>query len=286
MTADDAKKRIVIKVAAPDKTDGRLTVNDALQQVLDFLRVAVDAKTALGRVHEDFEWVLESATTNSPLTVVATAEPLNPHVDISAYVADVEDMTARAFRDVKSGSRPPSWLSPKGGAALREFFRRNTNGISATIIDFDSRDHLEITKEEAIGVLPDVEFFQVKETIPARTAYGEIEGRLAAVGTYYKKPALFLRTVLYGDVWCILASHLVDQWGDAQRVSDIWKSKKLTVYGRLIYWQGGKLARIEAEAVRERSAPPLNIEDLFDVDFTAGLDPVEYLDRLHEGKLG
>ena len=121
-------------------------------------------------------------------------------------------------------------------------------------------------------------------TPPARTAYGEIEGRLAAVGTYHRKPALLLRTTLYGDVWCVLAAHLIGQWGDAQRVSDIWKGKKLTVNGKLTYWRGGRLARIDAETVRERSTPPLDIEELLDAQFTAGLDPVEYLGRLHEGK--
>lgn len=284
----DAKKlhSITITVVASSRDDGRLTVDDALQQVLDFLRVAADAKTALGRVHEDFEWLLESASTNSPLTVVATAEPLSPQVDISKYVDEVEDMTARTFRDVEHGLPPPNWLSPKGGSALREFFKRNTNGIAATFVDFGNRGRLEITHDQAISALPTVELLNLTERIPARTAHGEIEGRFAGVGTYHKKPALFLRTTLYGDVWCVLAPHLIEQWGDAQRLSDVWKGKKLTIFGRLTYWRGGKLARVDAEAIREKNVPLMDIEDLFDVDFTGGLDPVEYLEKLHEGKLG
>ena len=46
------------------------------------------------------------------------------------------------------------------------------------------------------------------------------------------------------------------------------------------------LARIGAETVRERGEQPVDIRKLFDPDFTSGLDPVEYLEKLHEGRLG
>lgn len=130
-----------------------------------------------------------------------------------------------------------------------------------------------------------LEPIHVAQEVPARVAHGEFEGRLVAVGRYRNQPALYLVSPLYGSVWCVLADHLVEEWGDAQKVSDIWKGKRLTIFGRLIYWRGGKLARVDAQSVRERDTPKINIEDVLDADFTAGLDPVEYLERLHEGKL-
>ncbi len=265
-----------------------MRVDDALEQILSFLRIAEEAKTSLGRPHENFDWFLLQASTNTPFTLIAVAEPVNPTVDVTAHVLAVKDATATAFRRVAEGAPAPGWVTPDGIAELRHFFRRNANGVGVTLVDFqDDGPPLEIDQAAALRALPPLEVpFELVEDIPARTAHGEIDGRLVAVGRYRNRPALNLRTNLYGDVYCVLAPHLVDKWGDEQRVSSIWKGKRLIVYGRLVYWKGGKLARVEADNIRERETPRVDIETVLDPDFTAGVDPVEYLDRLHEGKLG
>lgn len=122
--------------------------------------------------------------------------------------------------------------------------------------------------------------------IPARFAHGEVSGVLASVGHWRGRPAIYLRTLMYGNVWCLLPPHLVDEWGDATKVSTIWQGRRLSVSGKLIYWHGGRLARIEVESVRERLSQSIDIREMLDPDFTSGLDPVEYLERLHEGRLG
>lgn len=282
-----SEHRVTITVV-PTESDhaGLLRVDDALQQVLAFLRVAEDGKDSLGRVHEDFEWVLFSASTNSPLTVVASAKPLNPSVDVTSHVMAVKEITARTFRRVAEGEPPPGWMRPEGIAALRGFFKRSANGIGATIIDLPGVDTVEIDKAHAEPIALAFESEDVSISLRARTAHGEINGRLVAVGTYRNKPALNLRTTLYGTIWCVLGDHLIAAWGDAQKISDIWKGKRLTVFGRLVYGAGGRLLRVEAQNVREREVARIDIENVLDPDFTAGLDPVEYLDRLHEGELG
>ena len=69
-------------------------------------------------------------------------------------------------------------------------------------------------------------------------------------------------------------------------MSDIWKGKTLGIYGRLNYLAGGKLATIDAVDVRKIEAAPLvNLESILDPDFTAGMDPHEYLEKLHEGQI-
>lgn len=280
--------RVTITVV-PTEADhaGLLRVDDALQQVLAFLRVAEDGKDSLGRVHEDFEWVLFSASTNSPLTVVATAKPLNPSVDVASHVMAVKEITARTFRKVANGEPIPEWLRPDGVAAIRGFFKRNANGIASTILDLPGVDVVEIDNAQAAPIALTFEREEISRSIPSRIAHGEINGRLVAVGTYRNKPALYLRTSLYGMVWAVLGEQLIDTWADAQRMSDVWKGKRLTVFGRLIYGAGGKSLRVDpAQNVREREVAKIDIEKIFDPDFTAGLDPVEYVDRLHEGELG
>lgn len=88
---------------------------------------------------------------------------------------------------------------------------------------------------------------------------------------------------MYGNVWCVLTQKLMEQFGDATVVSAVWQGKRFTIYGRLNYWRGGKLSRIEADTVTERTSTPVDIKSVLDRDFTAGLDPVDYIQRLHEG---
>lgn len=179
------------------------------------------------------------------------------------------------------------FMSHRLREAMRDFFHRNANGISVTVLDFNDGQRVEIDDSQAATAVSSfIEPLQLLEALPARSAHGEIDGRLIAVGRWRNKPALYLHTALYGNVWCVLAPHLIEQWGGETRVSSIWTGKRLSIFGRLLYWKGGRLSRVEAESVRERVSPRIDIEDVLDADFTAGLDPVEYLDRLHEGKLG
>ncbi len=52
-----------------------------------------------------------------------------------------------------------------------------------------------------------------------------------------------------------------------------------------LYLAGGGLNRIDAEEVRTIEAPAFDLDAILDPDFTAGFDPVEYLEKLHEGDL-
>ncbi len=285
--AANAEHQIVITVEPSGaEPGGLLKVDDALRQVLAFLRVAEEGKSSLGRVHEDFEWFLYQASTQSPFRVVATAIAVNPTVDVTEHVTAVKEVTSRAFQRIVDGGAPPGWLRQDGVTAMREFFGRNANGIARTMLDFINVGVVEVDQAKAAAVAPNLQPLFLAPEIPARTARGEIEGRLVTVGRYYNRPALNLRTSLYGLVWCVLADNLVEQWGDEQRISAVWRGKRLIVYGRLLYGAGGKLSRVEVENVREREAPRIDIEKVFDSEFTSGLDPVEYLERLHEGKVG
>lgn len=283
------KQRIVVTVRPGAGHDGRLRVDDAMRQVLDFLRVTEDAKMSLGRVNENFEWLLDSASTNSPFTVVAMARALDPTVDVSECVRLVKSETSSAFLKFLRREPPPGWITPEGFQSMHSIIRRTANGVDSLNIDFDGEaSSLAISHSVAEGILPELaeQVELMTSDLPARVAHGEITGILGSVGRYRGKPALYLRTNIYGNVWCVLPSDLIDQWADATRLSAVWKDRKLTVFGRLVYWQGGRLARVEAETVRERGTQLVDIRKLFDPDFTSGLDPIEYLEKLHEGRLG
>ena len=122
--------------------------------------------------------------------------------------------------------------------------------------------------------------------MPEREALGEVEGVMVAAGRFRNRAAIQIRTELYGFVWCPLADRLIEQFGSEHSMADVWKGKTIGVQGRLSYGSGGKLRQIEALDIREiHEAPPVNLDSVLDPDFTSGLDPHEYLDKLHAGEL-
>lgn len=292
----DGRQRVVITVR-PNPSDGdRLKVADAMRQVLDVLRVLESAGRSLeADPKRGFDWRLERATANSPFTVVAVADARDPAIDVSQRVRLAKHETAIAFRAVAERRSPPAWLDPDGTAALRSVYERTLNGIAATAIDFDAdgRPDEKVTGQvdvapetagAALAALRDAAPLSEMRS-PARVAHGELDGRLAAVGRYRGQPALQVVNRLYGPVWCVVPSELADRLGDERTLREVWSGRRVAVSGRLHYAAGGRLVRVVVEDIRERPSRHVRIEDVLDADFTAGLDPIEYLDRLHDGSL-
>jgi hypothetical protein len=281
--------RLVITIRPQPSDDGRLQVRDAFQQVLGTLELFEQAQRALGSPHTSFVWRLEKASTGSPFTIIAVADPVDPAIDVAPQVARVKATVASGVRNLIGHGEPPPWLERDTIPVVREIFRRNLNGIAATEIDFEapSIDPLSIDRAQATAGLRSVEAINPMDAadIPKRIAYGEIEGQMLAAGLYSRRPAIQIRTDLYGFVWCVLSDNLVTRFGSEHRLAEIWEGKTVGVNGQLHYLRGGRLNRIDAEQVRAIEAPPFDLEAVLDPDFTAGFDPVEYLEKLHEGEL-
>jgi len=109
---------------------------------------------------------------------------------------------------------------------------------------------------------------------------------MVAAGRYRNRPAVQVRSEMYAFIWCVLSDRLIGQFGDEHSVADIWKGKSIGVTGTLHYDRGGKLAKIDAREIREiKAAALIDLNAILDPDFTAGMDPHEYLERLHAGEL-
>lgn len=121
--------------------------------------------------------------------------------------------------------------------------------------------------------------------LSARIATGELDGRLVAVGHWRKQPALQVLNPLYGRVWCVVAPDLVAKLGGERTLEEAWSGRRVAVSGRLHYGPGGRLLRVMVETIRERPQKSVKLDDILAPEFTAGLDPAEYLDRLHDGSL-
>jgi len=109
---------------------------------------------------------------------------------------------------------------------------------------------------------------------------------MSAAGTWWRKPALQIRTAQYGMIWCTVPKDLTERFGDEHRLAEIWSGKSIAVSGKLIYGYGGRLSRIEAVDIKEiEPIAPVDLKSIQDPEFTSGLDPVEYLRRLNDGDL-
>lgn len=281
--------RLVITIRPQPSDDGRLQVREAFQQVLGTLELFEQAQRSLGDPHVAFVWRLESASTASPFTIIAVADPIDPAIDVTPAVARVKATVATGVRNLIVRGEPPPWLERATVPVVRDIFARNLNGIASTEIDFEvpAIDPLSIDRAQASAGLRAVEAISPMDAadIPERIAYGEVEGQMLAAGLYSRHPAIQIRSDLYGFVWCVLSDALVAQFGSEHKLAEIWEGKTIGVNGRLHYLRGGRLNRIDAEAVRAIEAPPFDLNAVLDPDFTAGFDPVEYLEKLHEGDL-
>jgi hypothetical protein len=282
--------RVVITIRPTVSDDKLLSVADAMQQVLDHIKLFEDAQQAMGDPHTRFEWKLEKASTNSPFTVVAVAQAVDPAVDISAAVTRVKSDVAQGLRSLMTRGETPRWMTQGSFAAAKSIFARNLNGIGETDIDFDEGEIVSIKPEQAsvgITALDAINIMAFEQDLGPRVSFGEIEGVMLAAGRYRNREAIQIKNEMYGFIWCTLSKELIAKFGDEHSMSDIWKGKTIGVHGRLNYVAGGKLTTIEAIDVREiEDAPLISLEAILDPDFTAGMDPHEYLERLHEGQLG
>lgn len=283
-------ERIVITIRPTPSDAERLDVEDAMQQVIDAVKLMGEAEKAITSPQESFKWKLESASTKSPFTVVAVAEPVHPGIDISNQVRRVKAEFASGMRKLVNERAPAWWMDQRALSIAYSVFARTTNGISNTEIEISADEKIVVDRSQAVAgvaAVAAITAISVVGEIAARTAYGEIRGVMVAAGRYRNRPAIQARTDQYGFVWCQLANEgLIAEFGDRHVVREIWEGKTIGVEGRLIYADGGKLSRVEATSIREiTTVPRVNLDDVLDKEFTAGLDPVEYLRRLHEGEL-
>ena len=121
--------------------------------------------------------------------------------------------------------------------------------------------------------------------VPKHTSYGEIEGQLLGVGSYYSSPALWVRANGYDVVRCMVKQDKLDQLGDEATLKEVWTHRRVRIVGTLNYAEGGNLELITADEMHLFPDSGVSLAEILDPDFTGGMEPGEYLDRLHNGGL-
>jgi hypothetical protein len=280
-------RRVRITVEPSEDHPDVLSVQDALQQAIDFFDLLTDEANA------EVVWNLTLASTNSPFT--CEGEPVNlktmagAHAIVEGRVAIVERNFARVARgeDFDEGF-------PKERIDLaRRILKRTANGIGATLARFsEDAPPVEITHEIADRyfrevVAPEESLHSYLFSRTARKEIGSIEGRLLEIGTDYDSPAIHVAEHKSGrKVWCRISRTMFDEIADQIKAKDAWDRRRVRVRGTLNYDNDGKTIRVIDGTVAFIETQEVDISRLADRTFTEGYSVQEYLDRLRENEFG
>ncbi|MVT65747.1 hypothetical protein GPL21_11575 [Bradyrhizobium pachyrhizi] len=280
-------EKITITVRASGAHPDVLTVQDAMQQVLDFFNLL----SAGPKGDQGIEWKLSRATTNSPFEVTGEAVSLEPGVDVSVIARMEKNSVIDGLRTIERGEIPdPNVWGKKRIEIAKHIYHRNLNGIGITRVDFEIGEPIEVTPafaRKAVETLEHKEHLELYDFKRAKEEVGSIEGTFGNLDTYRGRPAISVvdnRTKRV--VWCLLNSKLQTELADKARYEDFWKHSRVIVSGVIKYGKNGAIALVEARDVRKIQERKVTLEDIRDRDFTSGLSIGEYLNRLRDGTLG
>ena len=117
---------------------------------------------------------------------------------------------------------------------------------------------------------------------------GAIEGVIESVERDgFGRRILSVKHRLTGEtIKCVLSGNALEAVED-HRIADVYRSRRLRVFGIIHYRSLGRIREIdatEAEFGRPRAELP-SVDDILDENFTGGLRSEDYLERLRDGRL-
>lgn len=283
-------ERVTITVRSNIGDEATLTVQDALQQVLDFFDLLMSAQgTDDGNA---VAWHLADISMHSPLTATGEPHAVRPGVPVEMIARRGKDSVKSALQRLTAGDLPPSWMSHEARAKARNLLKRNTNGVGRTDINFDDESPVEIIVEKTarVGLLAlekaDLEE-QVAQLDLSRKENGSVEGELIEATTYRGAPAVRIRERLTkGDVACTLSRELADRVGHLHNWQEVWAGKRVLVIGEITYNKNGEIGHILATDIENIDPIPLRFEDFANPRFTGGRTIDDHLAELWSGEDG
>lgn len=279
-------RTIKLSIKARGESDSP-RVDDFLDQVRDYFDILDGVEQALAEDGTNaIVWRIIRATTNSPIALEAQAFPLNFAVNIDRRAELVVRETAMGMHQLRARRERPSSFTDKVLTRAERLFERVTNGLETTIVDFGSDlPKLEITPDTAREAIANTRSILRPPDRPYKEQ-GSIEGTANAIERDgWGRLILRVHDRLTGeDIKCLVKGAAEEEIAEHQ-IRDVWRRRRVQVYGTLYFKALGKLDQIEATRVRflrERSDLP-GVDDILDPNFTGGMRSEDYLARLRDG---
>jgi hypothetical protein len=269
-------ERVTIRIIPPDDGRGELTVQDAMRQILDAFELLTAGDSGV-------TWRLVSASTNSPLTVVAESEQ-------AVSAAAQKHSFRESLAELRAGRFPQAWKRPELAHAASAFLARSADSLARTEFAFDELlEPIVIERDDAApftGLEIEAPLYAAPP-VSNKRQIGSVQGTLIEVTSYYGRPAIRIEERKTGrEITCALTAELAERFSDHASVQDVWNRRRVTVRGVIFYQAIGRILRIEATAVDQDPSPRRPLPPLRDPDFTSGLSAAEYLERFRAGELG
>ena len=116
---------------------------------------------------------------------------------------------------------------------------------------------------------------------------GGIDGEIVEINRRGEVPALLIADRAWRkNVWCILSDSETQKWGEKLTLADVWDGTRVSIHGELVYNRIGlQLNGVKDGFLHIVEVPDyeIDIDDLYDPDFTGGLSTKEFLRRRWEG---
>ena len=273
---------IKIVVEGNDEQGGYLSVEEALNQVLDSLalvRAAMDE-----RVRKDLDWRLVAMTMSSPLSV--SVEPLcknENRLDFLPAVRRATDRTSGILRELIETQRMPSGVTQTESEMVKKIFKRNTFGVGRTVYHWPGHEEPGgVAAPVAKKVLAEINTTGKEAGLVFQgTELGSIEGDVVEAITHYGRPAFRIRhRVSDQEITCEIPSSRRSEVGKAHSWDDIWAGQRFLVTGVISRKPNGDIAHLLVNDIRPVDVEEVDLQSIVDPDFTGGKSPVEYRDEL------
>jgi len=265
------------------------TVEDLVAQIGDWNSIVRGVEEAIAEDGvSEIEWRVTGASKNSPLAFDLTAFPRRHGMNIERRTRRVKEAISTGLSALRSKPERPSYFTEPVLEKAEKLFERVTNGLSLTKIEFgDDLPTTEITPPEAKLAAKNVSAVRKPKEKPYREI-GSVEGTLQRVERDgYGRPLLHVKLRVSGETIKCIARESAQSEVEHHEIADIWKNKRVRVFGTIYYNALGQIMQVESDAVqflRPREELP-QASEIVDENFTGGLKSEEYLERLRNGNL-
>lgn len=266
------------------------TVDDLVAQVGDYISIMRAIEQALAEDGtSEIEWRVTDAKKNSPLELEITPFPRRHGVNIDARVRSVKEHTAGGLALLEAHSDRPSYFTDPVLEKVERLFKRVTNGLSLTKIDYGPEigRPTKITPSIARTAMTHVAAVRKPKEKPYREL-GSLEGFLKGIDRDgFGHAIIYVKLRLNGEEAKCFVSETAETEVERHQIGDVWKNSRVRVVGTIHYKSLGRIAKVDADVVqflRSRDELP-SASDIVDRDFTGGVGSEEYLEKLRNGEL-
>lgn len=263
------------------------TPEDLLGQVKDFVDILRGVERAFGEgVVASVDWRITKATTNSPITFEITPFPVNPAMNITARVLEIEKAASNGLKDMARGVERPKYFTDDVLARAEQMHSRVQNGLADTEIGFDAEVSPDaILIDRSAATLRDALRAQKKDQVQTYQELGSIEGHIVTVerdgrGTSVliirdRRTRKLVKATPKGAAFAAL---------DTVSLGEVWRGLRVRARGVITYSSIGVIKAFKVNGlniVKDEGLPTMH--DIVDPDFTDGLPTEDYLEQLRRG---